>query len=218
MISHRLSSCKLQLFLAAARGTCETSLPLLFTVESARADLKRPKRPRMGLLLQIYRIFLTTTHTAFQSISIDSQALIHHQCSLMAHLTSRHGTGYSRLDGDGALYEVGDSSARPERTSISISPFSHESASEFDAWRQTSSTLKRQSYRWLVTASILAASLAMLRIYERMGNVNSAQKNICSNLMTALILLLGLNFFVSQTWYHTSCHEYTKADRCSGSL
>lgn len=49
----------------------------------------------------------------------------------------------------------------------------------------------------LLTIVLSAFILATVKIYQSQGNFDSAQKHIFNTITTALILALGLNFFVS---------------------
>lgn len=56
-----------------------------------------------------------------------------------------------------------------------------------------------QIFWWLLTITLSAFILGTLKIYEEEGNFTSVQKHTFNTISTALILGLGLNFFVSQT-------------------
>ena len=53
--------------------------------------------------------------------------------------------------------------------------------------------------RWLGTLALTLSIFWTLRVYERKGNFSLYQKTIFSGITTALILGLGLNFFVSRS-------------------
>ena len=115
----------------------------------------------------------------------------------MAQLTSKRGTGYERLDDDGAVPEDEGAFVRHDRPRSSMTAFSTDHVSAYDSKDQAYTIFWRQALRWLTTAVFLAASLATLKIYQDMGNVSRGQKNTFNSMITALLLLLGLNFFVS---------------------
>ena len=48
---------------------------------------------------------------------------------------------------------------------------------------------------WLLTLTISALILLVVKIYEALGNFTSVQKHTFNAISTALILGLGLNFF-----------------------
>lgn len=70
-------------------------------------------------------------------------------------------------------------------------------ARHFDPDEQFFRLLRNQVWRWFVTAAFVAIILATFKIYENKGNFTSAQKTNYYVITTALVLGLGLNFFVS---------------------
>lgn len=58
-----------------------------------------------------------------------------------------------------------------------------------------------QIFWWLLTLSISALILIVIKIYETQGNFTSVQKHTFNAISTALILGLGLNFFGSHHTY-----------------
>ena len=58
-----------------------------------------------------------------------------------------------------------------------------------------------QIFWWLLTLTISALILAVIKIYETLGNFTSVQKHTFNAISTALILGLGLNFFGSHHAY-----------------
>ena len=67
----------------------------------------------------------------------------------------------------------------------------------FNSDRQTRTLFLRQSARWLVTVIFVSFVAITFKIYEKKGNVPPTQKSTFNAIITALILGLGLNFFVS---------------------
>lgn len=61
---------------------------------------------------------------------------------------------------------------------------------------QTHTPALWQFFWWLLTLVISALILATIKIYKRLGNFTSVQKHTFNTISTALILGLGLNFFV----------------------
>ena len=56
-----------------------------------------------------------------------------------------------------------------------------------------------QIFWWLLTLSLSAFILVIIKIYQNEGNIMSVQKHTFNTISTTLILGLGLNFFVN---YH----------------
>ena len=54
---------------------------------------------------------------------------------------------------------------------------------------------------WLLTIVLSALIVTTIKIYESLGNFTSVQKHTFNTISTALILCLGLNFFVSHHAY-----------------
>lgn len=72
---------------------------------------------------------------------------------------------------------------------------------------------------WLLTVVLNALILATINIYKRLGNFTSVQKHTFNTISTALILGLGLNFFVG----HHACAlkdrgGYSSIFRYAGSI
>ena len=117
---------------------------------------------------------------------------------------ARHGSGYGRLgdsdsDDEDGTHESARASSQHDEARKPMATFSSDNATLYDPTQQARKILWRQMLRWLTTAVFLIASLATLRIYQGMGNVNRGQKTTFNSLITGLLLLLGLNFFVRLT-------------------
>ena len=117
---------------------------------------------------------------------------------------ARHGSGYGRLgdsdsddDDDGDMHRSARASSQPDEVTRSMTKVSSDYATLYGPRQQSRKILWRQMLRWLTTAAFLAASLVTLKIYQGMGDVSLGQKTTFNSLITGLLLLLGLNFFVS---------------------
>ena len=55
----------------------------------------------------------------------------------------------------------------------------------------------QQSVSWLITFALCVAIILTVRAYELHGNITAVQKHTFNTIVTGLILVLGINFFVS---------------------
>lgn len=69
-------------------------------------------------------------------------------------------------------------------------------AAEFQSFKQTLTLCRTQILQWVLTAILIGFVFATIMIYERKGNMSSRQKSIFQQIITALSIGLGLNFFV----------------------
>ena len=67
--------------------------------------------------------------------------------------------------------------------------------------QHTSAPPRWQFFWWLLTIAFCAFIFAVVKIYETRGNFTSVQKHMFNTISTALILALGLNFFVNHHPY-----------------
>ena len=72
-----------------------------------------------------------------------------------------------------------------------------ETAKPWDRGSQTRALLLKGTFRWIITLIFTGLILLTLKIYERKGNFPSGQKKTLDAILTGLILLWGLNLFVS---------------------
>lgn len=84
---------------------------------------------------------------------------------------------------------------------------------------QTRTALIWQALGWLVTAIFCAFILITIQLFEEKGVVTKAQKHTFNTIITALILGLGLNFFVRHYYnlFFVTCKDSQSA-RPSGSV
>lgn len=76
------------------------------------------------------------------------------------------------------------------------SSFSTDNARAFGFIKQTLTLLWKQFSRWLATVTFIVLILVVFKIYQGKGVITSKQKTTFNGIITALSLLLGLNFFV----------------------
>ena len=167
--------------------------PMILSTELASAYVPRP-----GQALSRLSCDLETPSALLPSTQFPTQLVRRavYETLVMERFPRTRNAKYRQIDDETALI-IEDITDRQEPSSHFISPFLNTSPTELNFQNQTSSILKAHLLRWLFTAAIPAAILATLRVYQGKGNVNSAQKNVCTNVVLALILLLGLNFFVN---------------------
>lgn len=77
----------------------------------------------------------------------------------------------------------------------------------------------RFASRWLISLTFAALILATLKIYEQKRNFSSNEKTTFSTVITALILGLGLNIFVSTISLKTGAYDDVhEADDTAGGV
>lgn len=89
------------------------------------------------------------------------------------------------------------SNVSEEYQALNHSQTAFETTQNLDKAHQIRRLLSKRTFRWIVTVGFIAAIVATLKIYERKRNFSSGQKTVFNTIITALILGLGLNLFVS---------------------
>ena len=103
-----------------------------------------------------------------------------------------------KLDGPGnSSSETGLTAASPVPARPQAQ-FETDNEAFFSSKQQTKQLLRKQFFRWLVTAFFIAAIFLTLKVYQSKHYMTGTQKAIYNALITGLSLGLGLNFFVSQ--------------------
>lgn len=77
--------------------------------------------------------------------------------------------------------------------------FSHDSQAQ--DLQQTHAPLLWRFFWWLLTITLCALIFAMIKIYTSLQNFTSVQKHTFNTITTALLLALGLKFFVNDHAY-----------------
>ena len=72
---------------------------------------------------------------------------------------------------------------------------------------------RKPLYRWLGTVAFIVAIITTLLSYQRKGNYSSAQKQLFVVIKTALVLGLGLNFFVRSSFLQVRIVAYSFSGR-----
>ena len=96
------------------------------------------------------------------------------------------------ISSDSGLTAASPAPAKPQ------AQFETDNEASFISKKQTKQLLRKQFFRWLVTAFFIALIFLTLEVYQSKGYMTGTQKAIYNALITGLSLGLGLNFFVSQ--------------------
>ena len=102
------------------------------------------------------------------------------------------------LDGPGSISSYSGLTAASPAPARPQAQFETDNEALFSSKQQTKQLLRKQFFRWLVTAFFIATIFLTLEVYQSKGYMTGNQKAIYNALITGLSLGLGLNFFVSQ--------------------